>query len=354
MGVGMNKNEIFVFIAFAFISFFGVFLRKDLFGFDSYALWTAIASNNFVAFPNQPLANFLFIWFPTNLLFFKLFMFASFCCTLLIIFVFVRKHYGFRFSWYVPFLLLGLFPVFLFEFAKFENDLFAYPLIVLSLFLLFERKWFWCFPLLLSVGFWLWPGYFFVNALGWDVLEQGFFRGFFGLGLGVFVLPLFLLRRDWLVWFVGLFFLVVFCFQPKFWVFLVPFMVFGIGELLKIVNDKPSIKIFVLLVPLFLIFSYNIALFMQQPTLNEWEIVDCSVGLAKDTNLPLYNDWSFGYWIEHKQYSTKFKGNGVNPDYNSLEKGFLALTSQDLGLVLGCELVNEWSSSTRSIKLWKC
>lgn len=181
----MNRNEFLIFFCFCLISFFGVFVRKDLFGFDSYALWSAISTNNFVNFPLQPFANFFFVWFPSNVTFFKFFMFFSFFVTLFFVWFFSKRLYGNKDGWLITFCLLGLFPVFLFEFAKFENELFAFPLIVLGIFLLLFRKWYFFVPLLFSLGFWLWPGYFFVFGFDWGVLEQFFLSGLFGFGLGV-------------------------------------------------------------------------------------------------------------------------------------------------------------------------
>ena len=52
--------------------------------------------------------------------------------------------------------------------------------------------------------------------------------------------------------------------------------------------------------------GWNISFFMQQPTQIDDSFVVEAIKLSQDTNLPLYNDPSFGYWIQARGVQTPY------------------------------------------------
>jgi hypothetical protein len=49
---------------------------------------------------------------------------------------------------------------------------------------------------------------------------------------------------------------------------------------------------------------------------------------CKDKNC--YNDWSYGWWIVSFGGKTDFKSGIPDPDYNSIQRPFFALTAKNL------------------------
>jgi len=363
----------------AFILTIGVFLRGDLFGFDAYASWECVKGNcEYLGI--QPLAIMLFKVFPNHLLFFKFVMFASAFASVTALWFIARRFFDERVSWISVIGVAALSPLVVFLFGQFENELFALPLLFWSFyFVLSEKYWvkFLSFPLL-AVALFFWGGtayflfvlapiffwtivpfllvvYFEWNALilpfrSSEVMESRLFSAFFDLFGLILVVPFIFRCKNWWIWFsfgVALIFVAI---QGKFVAFLLPFFIIGLGNAWLILEKRGFSAFNVLLVCFFLIIGWNVAIFMQQPTSIEWGKISEVIQLQKDTNYPLYNDWSFGYWLIHKGYDTNFKGGFPNPDYNQLQKPFVALTQEELP----CKKVSEYTNYFRSIKLFEC
>jgi len=227
------KTKFLVLLGLCFFSFLGVFFRQDLFGFDSYASWLCVKGNCDVLGFQQG-AVFLFGLMPDSLLFFKAVMFTSFFVSILILWFLVKKFFSERTAWYSIIFLLASTPWMLFEFAKFENELFAFPLIFLGLYFLFSKKWYFFIPLLGSLLFWLWPGYFFVFP--GSVLELQLFSGLSTLFIGLFfVFPFFLIKNKWFS-FLGIVFLVFGLWSSHLIVFVIPLVVLGIAQLIELIE----------------------------------------------------------------------------------------------------------------------
>jgi len=138
----INKQKIILLAILSFFSFLGVFLRGSLFAFDSYATWHFIRTGSSEVISHWMLAPLVFSFFPDSLLFFKIFMFASFFLSALFLFLLVKHFFEERTAWLSILVLLATTPYMLFEFAKLENNLFAYPLLFLGILLLFKKKWY--------------------------------------------------------------------------------------------------------------------------------------------------------------------------------------------------------------------
>jgi hypothetical protein len=110
--------------------------------------------------------------------------------------------------------------------------------------------------------------------------------------------------------------------------------------------DKKSI----LVLAIILYVGWNIALYVQQPTINDWDLINDTIELQKDTNYPVFNDWSFGHWLRIKGLETKYRSGGNNLDYNSLQKPFIGLTQSNLD----CNLQNKYEHLARNLNLYVC
>lgn len=347
-------NELGYFIIFLLIAGVGIWLRPSLFGFDGYATSNAICFGDFEPLSHQFFANLIWSVLPCNLIIFKLIMFFSLLACVFIAYKIVLRYTSPKNAFFSIVLLFCLSPLFIFEFAKFENELLAYPFILLGLFFLTQKdikKIFMSVPFfVVSIVFWGWPFYF--QWIRSDVLEHQLFGGMLPLFFLLLVIPFFFLTKNKWILFLGSVFLVMFFWQVKFFIFLMPFVLIALTNLLEIVEEKEYNTKYLWLVALFLLFGWNYALFVSQPTFNDWVLVDSIVELQEKTSYPVFNDWSYGYWLKSRGVETSFFGGGKNPSYLELEKPFIAFT--DFNLDSTCDVFDELSSNVRSVKIYIC
>ena len=342
-----------LFSIIVFLCSLGLWFRSSLFGLDSYAFKANVCTGFSSTVGNNPLALHFFGLMPCNLLFFKLVMFLSLLVSLYFVFLVVKKEFNERTAWQSIFLLMALGPLLLFEFGKFENELFAYPFIVFGIYCFLNRDWFGGVSgLVASLVFWGWP--FYLTFFGGGVLEQQLFAGLLPLFGLVFVVPLIFLSKDRKVLLGGAVSVVLFLWNAKLFIFLIPFVCLGLAELVKLLDEKQRIKDFVMPLAFILLLGWNVAFFLASPTINELKIVEETVQLHKDTNFRIYNDWSYGYWLLDAGYDSQNYGGGEDENYFGYKKPFIGLSMKDLSVV-GCEPTSQgFSSLTRSMKVWKC
>lgn len=350
----MLSNRFVLLGIITFVCSIGLFLRQSLFALDSYSFKAFVCTGWNAGVQGNPLALYFFELMPCNLLFFKIVMFLSLLISLYFVFLIVRKEFCEKTAWQSIVLLLALSPLLLFEFGKFENELLAYPFIVFSIYCFLNSKWFESLAgLTASLVFWGWPYYLVINVWASGVLESRFLGGMLPLFGLVFVLPFVFLSKNKKILFGATISIVLFLFNMKFFIFLMPFLGLGIGYVLDFVKDKQQVKNFLWVLAIILIVSFNVAFFFAQPTFEEHKLSLEAVTFAKDNNLELYNDWSVGYLILDKGLDTGIYGGGPDTNYYLYEKPFVALTNQDLS-ELACVPISNFSSSTRSLTLWEC
>lgn len=368
---------IIIFIVTCFSSI-GLFLRTNLFAYDSYAFLSyARGFTSSFGFEHQ-----LFYWIidflPKDLIFYDFLMFVSLFLGLCALYWGLRAVYGKVVSMLTLLVLLGASPLLIFSFAQFQNEVLAYPLIFLSFCFLMRKN------LVVSVIFGLLACLFWVGSLVWVgiILFPLFLRFwfkhplvgslFFVGGIWVAFLPkifsvwfgkfmnipgisfntwfwglfdFFLLfpfifvvfkqdNKDWWGW-LGLG-LVFTCLSARFSILCLPFIALGIGfALSKWILPRISIKN-MLVVCVFFILCWNIALLLQHPTQKEMFLVNDFVTNCKKQQTPCLNDWSLGWWVTSQGGITKYKSSLPDPDYNASQRPFLALTSKNLD----CNLLN--------------
>ena len=222
----------------------GFLFRFDLLGVDSYASKLFVCNaERYIGF--QPFAEFLFGFFPCNMFFFNFVMFFCFLAFLFACWLLVRDKR-------VVFALVCLSPIVLFEFSKFENELFAYPLIIFAFYFFSRKDYLYGFlACVVAGGFWLvafvgvaylFPPLVFglflfpLSIFGNSAVESWFGFGFYTLFGWLLVIP-FIFRLDLKKVLGFLCFFVLFLFSVKFWVFLVPYILFGIKDLLELMEE---------------------------------------------------------------------------------------------------------------------
>lgn len=85
---------------------------------------------------------------------------------------------------------------------------------------------------------------------------------------------------------------------------------------------------------MFLLVGWVVMIQFTYPLQSDIDEMKFAIQYSRDNNLPLYNDWGDGWTFEYLEFETKYKVSYPNPDWNNLDKPFVAYTKQDL---LGCE-----------------
>ena len=336
-----------------FICSLGLWFRQHLFGFDSYATALCVKTGECGSLIYQDLAIQIFDLIPHNLLVFKLIMFLSLFFSIYFLWLLVKNFYDERTAWLSIIVLFATTPFVLFEFAKFENELFAFPFILLGCYWLLKKDLKFVVAWVASLSFWWWPGYLFLFGFKSGVMELQLFVGLSTLFLGfVFIFPYFFQKSWWLL-LVGVVFLVFGLLSSHLTIFMLPIVVLGIAQFIQLARSKQWDTKNIILPCIILIIALNYALIVAVPTTNDLGLIQETIELHKKTNYPIYNDWSYGHWLQYYDYETIFRSGGEDPDYNSLKKPFIGLTMRDL-TDLGCKSVKTNVSHVRKIKIWKC
>jgi len=224
------------------LAFIGLFLKTAFFANDSFASWACVANGWCETLAWQPGAVFLFELFPANIIFVKFVMLFCFILAMLACFSLVKRFFSEETAFLAILFGLVVSPVIIFEFSKFENEIFALPLIFWGIYFLFDSKVKNKVIGLLLVGaswlFWLFPGYLFIRQVQFFplILELTLFSGLFGFFVGIFFIPfIFLVENRQLKWFalVGIFLMF---FSSKLAVLFIPFLFIGIAQAIELLG----------------------------------------------------------------------------------------------------------------------
>lgn len=303
-------------ILFLFLATAGLWIRPTLFGVDSYSTLSFIRYHWADTLGNQPFANFFFVLIPDSMILIKLIMFLSIVAAVIPIWLLVRKFYDERAAWISIFFLMTLSPIVLFGFGEFENEIFAYPLIAWGIYLFMTKKYWGAVTAITGATlFWKWPYYLtFFNESSSRIVEMQMFSGLinaWALIPFLFFIPLLKKGRAAIFGIIAIIFWLI---NAKLFIFLIPFVALAIPKGLDLLQKYPTIKLSLYILAFCGLIGWNIAFFMQQPTQNDLVFVSESIQLARDTNLPLYNDPSFGYWIMAQGFKTPYNpGSDLNP-----------------------------------------
>ncbi len=337
----MKPKHILVFVALAFIFFLAYVFKGTFIGTDSYFFLNII----FGELPNIE-AGF-FGWFiplviPQNIILIKAILVFMLMLNMILIAKAGQIVFGNK-GW-----LCGLFllvnGVFLFESLKFEEEQFVY-LVLFFAFLLFvyavyNKKYLELIGvgIILFVCFDAWITKFngipFMASLDYipfsTVLPMSFaLAGLIGYFWDKRLKPLF---------FPAMLVVLVSIILPKVSVFAAPFLALGLFPVFERLEKKVGVTPIRVIVICF-VFAFASFLFfgVQPTTLDDQRAVDFAVQSSKDFNLPINNDWEFGYLVAWRGGQPSSWGGGVwNTDFNES----ITLTKLDVGN--NCELLKSF------------
>jgi hypothetical protein len=332
-------------ILFLFLATAGLWIRPTLFGVDSYSTLSFVRYGWAETLTNQPFANFFFALIPDSMILIKLIMFLSIVAAVIPIWLLVREFYDERAAWISIFFLMTLSPIVLFGFGEFENEIFAYPLIAWGIYLFMTKKYWGAVTAITGATlFWKWLYYFtFFNESSSRIVEMQMFSGLinaWALIPFLFFIPLLKKGRAAVFGIIAIIFWLI---NAKLFIFLIPFVALAIPKGLDLLQKYPTIKYPTIKFSLYIfafcgLIGWNIAFFMQQPTQNDIVFVSESIQLARDTNLPLYNDPSFGYWIMAQGIKTPYNP-GSSEEFPSTYPPSPGIYLTEKFMPLPCELI---------------
>ena len=361
----MNLKPPLLLVLLVFLCVFGLFLRGSLYGFDGYASAAAVKYGWFDTLPHQPLANLVFSVLPDSLIVYKLLMFLCLFCTILPIFLCIKKKYSEKEAFLAVFLLLALSPILLFGFGELENEIFAYPLIAWGLYFVFNRKYWLSIPFFLfSLGFWLWPGYLVSNFNLFSPgpsLEQQRFSGVINVWLllpFVFFIPLF---KDIRLRVFGLASFFLWIWNTKLFLFFLFFVALAIPNALKRFDEWLKTHenwLFsrnnLMVLAVFCCVGVNVAYIIQLPTPNHLNLIKTTVSMSEDLNIPISNDWAFGYWFWYYGYKSAYTPGAQDTlklkQYIAQSLPYLYLTRYDQN----CSLLKSDYINDKNLNLYLC
>lgn len=373
--VSPKRNPFFLFFFLLAIPFAVYFVRPDFVGNDAYAFLLFTCKNK--AEIELPWLQFpLFSLLPCNFVALKAALFAcafvSGCFIIKLSTLFSPKN-GWRAAY-----LLFLGSAFVLDFAKLENDAFAFPFLFASLYFFFKayktgkRR-----PGLVSIAL------LFAAALFW----QGAFFYIIAYALNISILlialsPLFVIPftgnyLHWrnlvgLIWrtnkiaedmpfqfhvpFIltlgiaglmnaplllpqGLFFFALGVASAKFWILSFPFLIVGFVLLLEQFDSEWLFQATAVLA-IVLVFGLAQSLWLNPPRAEHWEAIDYALSL--DNNV--VNDWGLGWWIKWKGGTTGSYASFLHQE--EFSEGRIGITEQDTN----CSILREFEK----VKVVKC
>jgi len=381
----LNAKNFFLIFLISFLVFLPFFLFNGFIGVDPYFFLNKVCLKQelLISFSNPFLFNLILSFLPCNFFVLKLLMFFLTFIFLIYFFKFIELFSSEFEKNFIVFSLFSCFvfvPVFLVQFFKFENDLFALPFISAFLFYGFKFKFYFklidlikaliCF--IIAVLFWV-PSFFFISALipllflisifllfffkpeiilpvifpDYKIAEGQPLIGliaYFFLYYGLFSVPK-------ILWFPLILSLILSALNLKFSFFSVFFLLIGFNKFLSktFSKNKKSFYFFIILILVFygLIFVRFFYLNNLHPNEFDWSAINWfkenynKLSALKKVN----NNWGLSYWLEFKGIPITEKPGIHLTDYNN---SFL-LTTLEMN---DCNLIKSFQNT--EIKLYEC
>jgi len=390
----MNKKHYIVLFFCALLPFLGYFLNPNIAFNDSYAYLGYICHNPSI--PNSletPLFLGIISFFPCSIIYLKVYELILYYITLIALAHFGEQAFNKEKGWFVSLFVAGLSPLLFLEAIKFENDqlgwCIAFIALAVTAFALNQQKLkkfsllglatllfglsflFWKgtivlfamlgFSSIILFVFWLLPStlIFFTSFIGY--LQASFSSNMVAenqpgaaiIFLAFFVPFLLDIPKRWKV--LGFVSFLVAVLIPKFALFCLPFVALGLVNMIdkvekedkyiKVRRHLPNFTLFCLI----MCFLFAYIGFSAVPSSEQLQQDKEAIQLAQDLNINLYNDWDYGWHLTYLGYNTTYRAGYPNPDYNNLQKPYIALTTQDLNH-LKCLTIKQ----VRQTKTIKC
>lgn len=127
------------------------------------------------------------------------------------------------------------------------------------------------------------------------------------------------------------------CLKAKYMFLATPFLIAGLfDKYLREGLHIPKLGIHnIPLIPVavFLLVGWVVMVQFAYPTLSDMSEMKQAIDMHEQTGIPFYNDWGDGWAFVSLGFDTNYKISYPNPDWNNLEKPFLAYTKEEL---FGC------------------
>ena len=361
----MNKNNVIILFFVTIIPFIGYLFNPLLAYFDSYAWLGGTCGMN---------TQFVIPFIPCNIFLIKLVLMSMYILSIFCIARFGESVLGKKIGWKVGLYSATLSPLLFQEALKFENDIFGWSFSFMGLMLVgigvsenktkekmeyillgvvaiiissfaWEGTLLLLFALSLSVISLLLlsiPIVYLKFTMLTNYLTNSFVttkqisEELIGAGMipTMFLFPAILdIPKKWRI--TGWILFVIGFIKIKYMLFAIPFLALG----MVVFEEKyKHIKHFPNLVHIAICFAivFSFMGLWMSPTPTQFENIDYAYELGEDLNIPVYNDWTYGWWIKYLGHDTNFKSSYPNPDYNNLSKPFIALTRKKLD----CEYID--------------
>ena len=335
----LTKRQLAVLFILTLLPFAVYTLRPDIIGYDGYHFLSISAGIKAIEPTDSPIF-YLLTALNGNVLAVKVLLFLLCYCSVLAM-AKIGELYDTEKGWRAG-ILVFLAAAFLFECAKFENDQFAYPLIMWSTYFFLSsyqkhniRHQLYSVLLLIG-GCILWGGSAFqlvivalapgaivlqvfaipaiilftpqllTHAAGWGVLENVPFLGI--PFMGFLLLGVYFWRKKELA-FPGFVLLAFGILNPKFIMLSIPFLVAGIVQFYK---RSPIIAQALQNIAIILILFAGAGLLLQFPSEYEHETIKYAV--EQSAGNEMWNDWELGYIVQWRGGITDNWGFGKNSE----------------------------------------
>lgn len=396
----MNKAQVLIIAIFAAIPFIAFLLFPNgLVGTDPFYFY-AMSCNNVE--PNstiQLIAGGFFQIFPCDLTLFKSLFFILILLSSIVVAKtgeLFNKDYG-----WLAGVLIFLSSQWTNQHMRIEDDVLAYPILFFANYLFIRGEleksntfrlmgvalvlftglfiWkgallyllayslFWLIPFIISLAILIYIGFGALNQflpnikVSENVVAIGL--GFLGFGHGLLIIGLYALTRGlWLM----IPFLAVGIINAKFAIHAAPFLAIGamllVVDLKKIVrhiNIESYIKNYFVTICMAIVFIQLIVLSVMIlftfPHANQMEAVQDTIALAKENDINISNDWSYGYYFRYYNATPLNEGGG---DYNSYAiRPAIVLTEDTINQIeySQCHLLKNYGKGFNyELKVYKC
>jgi hypothetical protein len=363
----LNKKNVFLILILTILIYVPFFVRPSFIGADPYYYLNHICLQDSV-FQRPIIQSFVFDLLPCDFFVIKLVMLLLVFFGFVFLALIVEHFFVGKGLWGV-FLVYGLSPILFYFVFKLENDLVAFPLLVLAILFYFKSV---SKPTLLKFlthsvvsltfltisgiirplnFYFLYIGsvgnpFYLISLIIGLILEPRSWLGLIPnfeiaemipLRAGITILLLIIVwikplhKKEMLIA------TILILLQGRFMIFLpivfAPSLINSIEHLKnKIKEKKLEIPIYFMIgmYAFFGLLGYGFLTLTYYPSQNTLDLVEQSVIMANDKNVVLYNDWGLGYFVRHQNYDTNYYGSIPHPDYNNLLPPYLAVTKQKL------------------------
>ena len=363
----MNRKHIAIIFILTLPFLFWNLMRPDIVGADSY-FFLNLACNS-----GGSGLNYLFSFLPCDIIAIKLMLFGVAFLTALS-FGYLGRLFDKENGWMLGF-MFWLNPWFIEFLSRFENDVFAFPFFILSIYFLFsavktgkQNHFILSIALAIFAGclwkaIWLWlivPALFlgwlglvaicavvFVNwnfifsqAFGLNTVAENKSFGFIGLN-GLSLFGVFGLTREPLAFMSLVVFTAMAMIKMQLWIMAAPFYVLGLLLLIKKYSNYPAFKSSLISVAVVFALFGGLILLGEFPQQEYHDAIEYALSISEDNKIQ--NDWDIGHIVKwHGGITDSHSSPYEQQEFGS---GIIVTTKE-----LSCNIVQDF----RHVHVYRC